>query len=84
MLGRLKASALTLILAMWSTWVVAQTPPAGAPAPGTQSPTGTTTSADPATAAGDGLNWVWIIVAVVVVAAFLVYFFGRRRTGLRT
>jgi hypothetical protein len=79
MLANFKASVLTMILMVWSTFVVAQTTPGG----GTTSPSGTTTSTDPAAAAGDGMDWIWIIVALAVVAGLLFYFLGRRRTGTR-
>ncbi|HZB62862.1 MAG TPA: hypothetical protein VE423_09345 [Microvirga sp.] len=79
MLANFKASVLTMILMVWSTFVVAQTTPGG----GTTSPSGTTTSTDPAAAAGDGMDWIWIIVALAVVAGLLYYFLGRRRTDTR-
>lgn len=78
MLTKFKASVLTIVLMAWSTLVLAQTAPTGSPAPGTASPTGTTTGADPA-ATGEGLNWIWIALVVVVAAALLYYFLGRRR-----
>ncbi len=93
MLERFKAALLTLILMAWSTWVFAQTAPSGSPSPGASSPSGTTTSANPGGppsgvttnanpggASGDGLNWIWIVLAVVVVAGLLFYFLGRRRS----
>jgi hypothetical protein len=43
-------------------------------------PSGVTTNANPGGASGDGLNWIWIVLAVVVVAALLFYFLGRRRS----
>ena len=79
MLANFKASVLTMVLMVWSTIVVAQTTPGG----GTTSPSGTTTSANPGNAAGDGMNWIWIIVALAVVAGLLYYFLGRRRTSTR-
>ena len=78
MLANFKASVLTMILTVWSTMVVAQTTPGG-----TTSPSGTTTSANPGGAAGDGMDWIWIIVALAVVAGLLYYFLGRRRTSTR-
>ena len=78
MLANFKASVLTMVLMVWSTIVIAQTTPGG----GTTSPSGTTTSTDPA-AAGDGMDWIWIIVALAVVAGLLYYFLGRRRTDTR-
>jgi hypothetical protein len=79
MLANFKASVLTMILTVWSTMVVAQTTPGG----GTTSPSGTTTSANPGGAAGEGMDWIWIIVALAVVAGLLFYFLGRRRSGTR-
>ena len=79
MLAYVKASVLTMVLTIWSTIVIAQTAPGG----GTTSPSGTTTSANPGAAAGDGMDWIWIIVALAVVAGLLFYFLGRRRTGTR-
>jgi hypothetical protein len=83
MIETLKVSLLTMILTVWSTIAMAQTSPGGTPGTpggGTTSPSGTTTSADPAAAAaGDGMDWIWIIVALVVVAALLYYFLGRGR-----
>ena len=79
MLAHLKASVLTMVLTVWSVAAMAQTSPGG----GAASPSGTTTSANPGGAAGQGMNWIWIIVAVVVVAGLLFYFLGRRRTGTR-
>ena len=88
MLATFKASVLTMILMAWTTLVLAQTPPAGTttpgatpPAGGATSPSGTTTSANPGGATGEGLNWIWIILAVAVIAGLLFYFFGRRRSG---
>ena len=78
MLANFKASVLTMILTVWSAMAVAQTTPGG-----TTSPSGTTTSANPGGAAGDGMDWIWIIVALAVVAGLLFYFLGRRRTGTR-
>jgi hypothetical protein len=42
-----------------------------------------TTNANPGGTSGDGLNWVWIILALVVVAGLLFYFLGRRRSTNR-
>ena len=78
MLANFKASVLTMILTVWSAMAVAQTTPGG-----TTSPSGTTTSANPGGAAGEGMDWIWIIVALAVVAGLLFYFLGRRRTGTR-
>jgi hypothetical protein len=83
MLEQVKAAVLTMVLMIWSTLAVAQTPPGGSPAPGTTSPSGTTTSANPGDVAGDGINWLWIIIAVVVIAGLLFYFLGRGRTRTR-
>jgi hypothetical protein len=80
MLEKLKASLLTLMLTVWSTMVMAQTPPGGTSGGGATSPSGTTTSANPGGAAGEGMDWIWIIVAVVVVAGLLFYFLGRNRS----
>lgn len=79
MLETLKASILTMMLTVWSTIVLAQTAP-GTPG-GATSPSGTTTGTSPGdAAAGDGMDWIWILVAVVVVAALLYYFLGRGRS----
>ena len=75
MLAYVKASVLTMVLTIWSTIVAAQTAPGG----GTTSPSGTTTSANPGGAAGEGMDWIWIIVALAVVAGLLFYVLGRRR-----
>jgi hypothetical protein len=79
MLETFKAYVLTMILTVWSTVALAQTSPGG----GATSPSGTTTSANPGGAAGEGMDWIWIIVAVVVVAGLLFYFLGRRRNDTR-
>jgi len=83
MLQKLHASLMTFVLMVWSSLVVAQTAPGGTTAPGTTSPTGTTTGGDPAAAAGEGMDWIWIAIAVIVIAALLYYFLGRRRSGTR-
>ena len=77
MLSHVKASVMAMVLMVWSTIVAAQTSPGG----GTASPSGTTTSANPGGAAGEGMDWIWIIVALVVIAGLLFYFLGRRRSG---
>ena len=46
-------------------------------------PSGVTTNANPGGTSGDGLNWVWIVLALVVVAGLLFYFLGRRRSTNR-
>ena len=80
MLEKLKTSILTMMLTVWSAIAIAQTSPGGTPGGGATSPSGTTTGATPGdAAAGDGMDWIWIIVAVVVVAALLFYFLGRGR-----
>ena len=79
MIETLKVSLLTMMLTVWSAIAMAQTSPGGTPGTpggGTTSPSGTT----PGTAAGEGMDWVWIIVAVVVIAALLFYFLGRGRS----
>jgi hypothetical protein len=83
MLETLKVSLLTMMLTAWSAIAIAQTSPGGTPGTpggGTASPSGTTTGATPGTAAGEGMDWIWIIVAVVVIAALLYYFLGRGRS----
>jgi hypothetical protein len=83
MIETLKVSLLTMMLTVWSTIAMAQTPPGGTPGTpggGTTSPSETTTGATPGAAAGEGMDWVWIIVAVVVIAALLYYFLGRGRS----
>lgn len=69
MIEAIKISLLTMMLTIWSTIAMAQTAPGG----GTSSPaTG---------AVGDeGMNWLWIVIAVVVVAGLLFYFLGRNRS----
>ena len=79
MIETLKVSLLTMMLTVWSAIAMAQTSP-GTPGGGTTSPSGTTTSANPGGAAGEGIDWLWIIVAVVVIAAPLYYFLGRGRS----
>ena len=79
MIETFKASLLTMMLTVWSTIAMAQTSP-GSPGGGATSPSGTTTGANPGGAAGEGMDWVWIIVAVVVIAALLFYFLGRGRS----
>ena len=83
MIETLKVSLLTMMLTVWSAIAMAQTTPGGTPGTpggGTTSPSGTTTGANPGGAAGEGMDWVWIIVAVVVIAALLFYFLGRGRS----
>jgi len=80
MLEQLKAFLLTTMLTVWSTVAMAQTSPGGTTGGGATSPSGTTTGANPGGAAGDGMDWVWIIVAVVVIGALLFYFLGRGRS----
>ena len=83
MLETFKASMLTMMLTVWSAIATAQTSPGGTPGTpggGTTSPSGTTTGAAPAATSGDGVDWIWIIVAVVVIAALLYYFLGRGRS----
>ncbi len=46
-------------------------------------PSGVTTNANPGGASGEGLNWIWIVLAVVVVAGLLFYVLGRRRSAGR-
>ncbi|MBJ6127640.1 hypothetical protein [Microvirga splendida] len=71
MIETLRISLLTMTLTAWSTIAMAQVTPGGvAPAP---------PGAAPVEPAGEGLDWLWIIVAVVVVAALLFYFLGRGR-----
>ena len=82
MIETLKVSLLTMMLTVWGTIAMAQTSPGGTPGTpggGTTSP-GTTTGTTPGAAAGEGMDWVWIIVAVVVIAALLFYFLGRGRS----
>jgi hypothetical protein len=80
MIEKLKVSLLTIMLTVWSTIAMAQTSPGGTPGGGATSPSGTTTGANPGGATGEGMDWIWIIVAVVVVAALLFYFLGRGRS----
>ena len=83
MIETLKVSLLTMMLTVSSAIAMAQTSPGGTPGTpggGTTSPSGTTTSANPGGAAGEGMDWIWIIVAVVVIAALLFYFLGRGRS----
>jgi len=92
MLKTIKGTALSVFLMLWSTWVLAQTAPSGAPSPGASSPSGTTTSQNPGGppsgmttnanpgGAGDGLNWIWIVLAAVVIAGIVIYLLGRRRS----
>jgi hypothetical protein len=75
MIETFKASLLTLMLTVWSTIVMAQTPPSSTP-----SPSGPATGTTPGAAADAGMDWIWIIVAVIVVAALLYYFLGRGRS----
>lgn len=70
MLETFKASALTMMLMVWSTVVMAQTSPGGA-----TPPAGTTPDA-----AGGGMDWLWIIALIAVVAVLLFYFLGRGRS----
>lgn len=78
MIETLKVSLLTMMLTVWSAIAMAQTSPGGTPGGGTTSPG--TTGAAPGATAGEGIDWVWIIVAVVVIAALLYYFLGRGRS----
>lgn len=80
MLEQLKAFLLTTMLTVWSAVAMAQTSPGGTTGGGATSPSGTTTGANPGGAAGEGMDWVWIIVAVVVIGALLFYFLGRGRS----
>lgn len=82
MIETLKVSLLTMMLTVWSAIAMAQTTPGGTPGTpggGTTSPSGTTTAANPGDVAGEGMDWIWIIVAVVVIAALVFYFMGRGR-----
>ena len=82
MIETLKVSLLTMMLTVWSAIAMAQTTPGGTPGTpggGATSPSGTTTGANPGGAAGEGMDWIWIIVAVVVIAALVFYFMGRSR-----
>ena len=72
MLKKIQVSALTTTLLVWSTLALAQTSPGTPAAPGA----GTTTD----TAAGSGLNWLWIIIVLAIIAAAIWYFMkGRHR-----
>ena len=73
MLKKVQVSALTTTLLAWSTLVLAQTSPGTPAAPGA----GTTTD----TAAGSGMNWLWIIIVLPIIAAAVWYFMRRRRSG---
>ena len=76
MLKKVQVSALTTTVLAWSTLAFAQTSPGTPAAPGA----GTTTD----TAAGSGINWLWIIIVLAIIVAAIWYFMtGRRRgTGL--
>ena len=81
MIETLKVSLLTMMLTVWSTIAMAQTTPGGTPGtPGGGTTSPGTTGATPGAAAGEGMDWLWIIVAVVVIAALLYYFLGRGRS----
>jgi hypothetical protein len=81
MIETLKVSLLTMVLTVWSTIAMAQTTPGGTPGtPGGGTTSPGTTGATPGAAAGEGMDWLWIIVAVVVIAALLYYFLGRGRS----
>jgi hypothetical protein len=54
---------------------VAQTSPGGTPGGGAAPPAGTTTDA-----AGEGMDWLWIIALIAVVAVVLFYFLRRGRS----
>ncbi len=90
MLDRIKMLALSTILMVWSSWVLAQATsptgtttgasPGGAPSGVTTNanpggaPSGVTTNANPGGTSGEGLNWVWIALAVVVISGLLFLF----------
>ncbi|MBF9195054.1 hypothetical protein [Microvirga terrestris] len=81
MIETLKVSLLTMMLSVWSAIAMAQTSPGGTPGtPGGGTTSPGTTGATPGAAAGEGMDWIWIIVAVVVIAALLYYFLGRGRS----
>ena len=83
MIETLKVSLLTMMLTVWSAIAMAQTTPGGTPGTpggGTTSPSGTTTGATPGAAAGEGMDWLWIIVAVVH-AGLMEHAFGAGQAG---
>jgi len=67
--------ALTTALLVWSGIVIAQT------SPGTPATPGAGSGPAANTAAGSGLNWLWIIVVLAVIAAAIWYFMRGRRSG---
>lgn len=82
MIETIKVSLLTMMLTAWSAIAMAQTTPGGPPgSPGSETSSPTTTA--PATTGavgGEGMNWLWIVIAVVVIAGLLFYFLGRNRS----
>ncbi|WP_414471251.1 hypothetical protein [Microvirga sp. M2] len=77
MIGTIRTSLLTMMLAAWSAVAMAQNAPGGTEnAPGTATPSPTTTGA---VGNGDMGTWLWVVLAVVIIAGLLYYFLGRGR-----
>ncbi|MEZ0170456.1 hypothetical protein [Microvirga sp. TS319] len=77
MIGTIRTSLSTMMLAASSIVAMAQNAPdgtSGSPGTATPSPAATGAVAD-----GDMSTWLWVVLAVVIIAGLLYYFLGRGR-----